>query len=125
MSNNSHNLAIKKQSSSMSDRSIEANQLGAEEINDGQAEKICNIFSALADNTRVKIIYTLLHKEMCVSSLSNCLDISSSAISHQLRYLRNLRIVKRRRDGKRIYYSLDDQHISQLLCDCLEHIMEE
>jgi|GEM_PF-102892 len=83
---------------------------------------VAELFKALGDPTRVKIIYTLLQRELCVHDLSEALDMGQSAVSHQLRYLRNLHIVKRRKEGKTVYYSLDDMHIEQIFVQTLQHL---
>jgi DNA-binding transcriptional ArsR family regulator len=90
-------------------------------IADEMAGRLADVFKALGDPTRVKIIYALLRRELCVHDLSVLLDMGQSAVSHQLRYLRNLRIVKRRKSGKTVYYSLDDSHIEQIFVQTLEH----
>lgn len=86
------------------------------------AADLADTFKALGDSTRVKIIYALLQKELCVHDLTVLLDMGQSAISHQLRYLRNLRIVKRRKQGKMVFYSLDDHHIENLFSQGLNHM---
>ncbi|ALS23624.1 MULTISPECIES: ArsR/SmtB family transcription factor [Paenibacillus] len=86
------------------------------------ASALADIFKVLGDPTRVKIIYTLLEKELCVHDLTQVLDMGQSAVSHQLRYLRNLRIVKRRKAGKTVFYSLDDEHIEQIFVQMLQHV---
>ncbi|MCP2519974.1 metalloregulator ArsR/SmtB family transcription factor [Candidatus Aminicenantes bacterium AC-335-A11] len=85
---------------------------------------LAEIFGALSDPTRVKIIFALLKEELCVCDLANLIGVSSSAISHQLRILRNLKIVKYRKDGKVAYYSLADKHIEDLFNQGLEHVEE-
>ncbi|MEW9698296.1 ArsR/SmtB family transcription factor [Paenibacillus sp. SI8] len=97
-------------------------QLLDHQIQDDQAAGIAEVFKALGDPTRVKIIYALLQKELCVHDLSIVLEMGQSAISHQLRYLRNLHIVKRRKAGKTVYYSLDDGHIEQIFVQTLQHL---
>ncbi|MFD0692483.1 ArsR/SmtB family transcription factor [Paenibacillus sp. GCM10027628] len=97
-------------------------QLQEQLINDDKAARIAEVFKALGDPTRVKIIYALLQKELCVHDLSAVLDMGQSAISHQLRYLRNLHIVKRRKAGKTVYYALDDGHIEQIFVQTLQHL---
>jgi len=87
-------------------------------------ERLTETFKTLGDATRVKIIYALLASELCVRDIAAVAGISESAVSHQLRHLRSLRLVKHRRDGQRMYYSLDDAHISALLSQCLEHAQE-
>lgn len=80
------------------------------------------IFAALGDPTRVRIIRALSVSEMCVCDLSAALDMTQSAVSHQLRLLRNMRIIKRRKAGRMNYYSLDDDHILTLFETGLHHI---
>ncbi|MEK8129586.1 metalloregulator ArsR/SmtB family transcription factor [Paenibacillus filicis] len=91
-------------------------------IGESTAAGLADIFKALGDPTRVKIIHTLLQQELCVHDITQVLDMGQSAVSHQLRYLRNLRIVKRRKEGKTVYYSLDDEHIEQIFVQMLQHM---
>lgn len=86
------------------------------------ASDLANIFKALGDPTRIKIIYALMQNELCVHDLSMVLDMGQSAVSHQLRYLRNLRIVKRRKSGKTVFYSVDDDHVEQIIIQTLQHL---
>jgi DNA-binding transcriptional ArsR family regulator len=95
------------------------------ELTDEQATGIAEIFKALGDPTRVKIIYFLLNKELCVHDLSLRIRMEQSAVSHQLRYLRDLHIVKRRKEGKTVYYSLDDEHIEQIFVQTMGHLGHE
>jgi ArsR family transcriptional regulator len=88
-------------------------------------ESLSETFKALGDHTRVKIIYVLAQEELCVNCIAKILDMSESAISHQLRILRTMKIVKHRREGKLVYYSLDDDHIRHLLDASLEHVEHE
>ncbi len=85
---------------------------------------LAELFKVFADSTRIKIICSLFESEMCVCDLSVLLNISQSAISHQLRVLKSARLVKFRRAGKVIYYSLDDEHIKQIFDAGLHHITE-
>jgi DNA-binding transcriptional ArsR family regulator len=83
---------------------------------------VADIFKALGDPTRVKIIFLLLKQELCVHDLSTLLSMGQSAVSHQLRYLRDTHIVKRRKVGKTVFYSLDDDHIEQIFVQTLGHL---
>jgi ArsR family transcriptional regulator, lead/cadmium/zinc/bismuth-responsive transcriptional repressor len=83
---------------------------------------IAEIFKALSDPSRLKIVFALLSREHCVCDIAIICGQSESAISHQLRILRVLKIVKNRRDGKIVYYSLDDDHVRALIQMSLEHI---
>jgi len=85
-------------------------------------EALADLFKVFGDNTRLRIIHALSHSEMCVCDLAIVLDMSQSAVSHQLRILKAARLVKNRRDGKVIYYSLDDSHILGLFKTGLEHV---
>ncbi len=85
---------------------------------------MADIFKALSDPTRVKILYALSVTELCVCDIANLLGKSVSAVSHQLRVLRNMKLVKFRRDGKIAYYSLDDDHIHNLFREGLKHAEE-
>ena len=86
------------------------------------AEKLAQVFRALADPTRVRIVSVLAEAELCVGDLAAVLGMSISAISHQLRLLRELRVVRKRREGKHIYYALDDEHVGDLFERGLEHV---
>ena len=83
------------------------------------------LLKVFGDPTRIKIICALLKAEMCVCDLSALLDVSQSAVSHQLKTLKQARLVKYRRGGKVIYYSLDDDHIGRIFEAGYEHVMED
>ena len=85
---------------------------------------LADFFKVFADTTRIKILYVLLKKEMCVCDIAQTLEMTQSAISHQLRILKQMDLVKNRRDGKTIYYSLADNHIVSILNQGMEHINE-
>ena len=85
---------------------------------------LADFFKVFADSTRIKILYVLLMHEMCVCDLAGTLGISQSAISHQLRTLKQMDLVRSRRDGKTVFYSLADDHIKSILSQGLEHIEE-
>ena len=86
---------------------------------------LAELFKVFGDSTRIKIICALFEKELCVGDLSVLLNVSQSAISHQLRTLKQARLVKFRRDGKVIYYSLDDDHIKNIFDAGYKHVIEE
>ncbi len=94
-------------------------------IPDHTVSGLADVFKALGDPTRVKIIFALMQSELCVHDVCAVLGMGQSAISHQLRYLRNLRIVKRRKVGKTVYYSLDDSHVEQIFVQTLQHFKHE
>lgn len=82
------------------------------------------LLRVFGDPTRIKIICALMKEEMCVCDLSALLDVSQSAVSHQLKTLKQTRLVKYRREGKVIYYSLDDEHVGKIFEAGYEHVME-
>jgi ArsR family transcriptional regulator len=86
---------------------------------------LADTFSALGDPTRVRILDVLSHGELCVCDLAAVLGLSQSAVSHQLRLLRGIRLVRPRREGRIVFYSLDDQHIISIFKQTLQHVEEE
>ena len=88
------------------------------------ATQLARTFSSLSDPTRLRIISALSHNEMCVHDLAATVGISQSAVSHQLRRLKDLALVRNRREGPVLYYSLDDEHVADLLEVGLEHVRE-
>lgn len=94
-----------------------------ERVIDGPtAIRLAQTFKALSDPTRVRIISALSHNELCVHELCTLLGMSQSAISHQLRTLREMALVKYRKEGRHVYYTLDDEHIHALFHQGLEHV---
>lgn len=90
-----------------------------------QLYDLADFFKVFADSTRVKILYVLMCEEMCVCDLAQILGMTQSAISHQLRMLKQMDLVRNRRDGKTIFYSLADDHIRLILNQGMEHINED
>ncbi|MCM1024837.1 MAG: metalloregulator ArsR/SmtB family transcription factor [Roseburia sp.] len=89
-----------------------------------ELQDLAEFFKVFGDTTRLKILYVLLSAEMCVFDISAVLGMSQSAISHQLRVLKQMDLVKNRRDGKTVFYSLADGHIVTILSQGLDHIEE-
>jgi len=85
-------------------------------------ELLAETFQALGDTSRVQIVWRLSQGELCVGDLAERLSMSQPAVSHHLRTLRNLRLVKVRRDGRTSFYTLDDEHIDRLLREGIEHV---
>ena len=85
---------------------------------------LADLFKIFGDSTRIKILYALLRSELCVCDIADLLGLTQSAISHQLRVLKQSRLVVSRREGKTIFYSLADAHISSIFGQALEHIQE-
>src|SRR6476646_4634189 len=93
-------------------------------LSDASAAALAETFRALGDLTRVRMLDALARSELCVQALAARLHLTESAVSHQLRLLRNMRLVRTRRDGRLVYYALDDQHIVGLFEQGLEHVEE-
>ena len=85
---------------------------------------LAEFFKVFGDSTRIKILYALSKSEMCVCDIATLLQMGQSAISHQLRVLKQMRLVNFRRDGKTVFYSLSDGHIQTILAQGMEHISE-
>ena len=85
---------------------------------------LAELFKMFGDSTRVKILYALLESELCVCDIARLLNVSQSAVSHQLRVLKGGKLVKFRREGKTLYYSLADEHVFRILSQGMEHILE-
>ena len=86
--------------------------------------ELADLFRVFGDSTRIKILYALFESEKCVNDISNAVGISQSAVSHQLRVLRTSKLVKFRREGKAMLYSLDDDHVRSMLELGMEHVEE-
>ncbi len=87
--------------------------------------RAADTFKALSDTTRLRIVLALRVQELCVHDLAEIIRTSESNTSHQLRLLRSLKIVKFRKEGKQVFYSIDDSHISNMVDEMMEHIREE
>lgn len=98
---------------------IKTNMLDYTTLND-----LSEFFKVMGDRTRLQILFALEQSELCVCDIASLLNLTKSAVSHQLKFLRTAKLVKSRREGKNIYYSLDDSHIQSLLDIGLEHIQE-
>lgn len=92
------------------------------QLTENMVMKMANFYQALSDPTRLRIVHTLIHSEMCVCDLAAVLEMTQSSISHQLRYLKNLTLIKRRKVGRMVYYSIDDEHVLTLFETGLAHI---
>ena len=86
---------------------------------------LAELFKVFGDSTRVKILYVLFESEMCVCDIAQLLGMTQSAVSHQLRILKSSKLVKFRREGKTVFYSLDDEHVRAILSLGMEHLEEE
>lgn len=95
---------------------------GAAALSESEARQVAELFKLLGDATRVKILQALAITELCVCDICATVNMGQSAVSHQLRLLRGARLVKFRRDGKMVWYSLDDDHVNLLLSQGIEHV---
>lgn len=101
---------------------MDIKEIAAEMPSYGQLTELADFFKVMADPTRLRILWALDMGEICVCELAELLDMTVSAISHQLKALREAKLVKARRQGKHIYYSLDDQHVAQVFETAIEHL---
>lgn len=85
---------------------------------------LAELFKVFGDSTRVRMLYLLMDGEQCVADISDKLNMNQSAISHQLAILKSSKLVKSRRDGKQMFYSLDDDHVKEILSMGLDHVNE-
>lgn len=85
---------------------------------------LAELFKVFGDSTRIKILYVLFETELCVYDIARLLNLTQSSVSHQLRILKNSKLVKFRREGKSIFYSLDDEHVRKILSMGMEHVEE-
>lgn len=93
-------------------------------FNENTLYDVAELFKNFSDSTRIRILYTLFDKELSVSEICELLSMNQSAISHQLRILKNAKLVKNRREGKTVYYSLDDDHVYNIISQGIEHVEE-
>lgn len=94
-------------------------------LKDETFTELSELFKVFGDYTRIRIIYALLKKELCVCDIAEVLGMSQSSISHQLRVLKAARLVKFRKEGKVVYYSLDDEHVGSVFNAGLQHVEHE
>ena len=94
------------------------------DVNENILFDVAELFKCFADSTRIRILYSLLPGERSVSEIAELLNMNQSAISHQLRILKDAKLIRKRRDGKTIYYSLDDDHVYNIIAQGIEHVEE-
>lgn len=99
-------------------------QVSAKMPEDGALCDLADLFRIFADSSRIKILYALYESELCVGAITQLLGMTQSAVSHQLQTLKQSKLVKYRREGKTIYYSLADDHVVTILAQGMEHIQE-
>ena len=86
---------------------------------------LAELFKVFGDSTRIRILHALLETELCVGDMAQILNLSQSAVSHQLKILKDAKLVRFRREGKSIFYALDDEHVRNILSMGVEHVEEE
>ena len=99
-------------------------QVLAEMPDDESLYDLAELFKVFGDSTRIKILYALFEAELCVCDIAQLLGLTQSAVSHQLRGLKGSRLVKPRREGKTVFYSLADDHVRKIIAQGMEHIDE-
>jgi ArsR family transcriptional regulator len=104
------------------DRRARVTRVREERLDDDVVRGVTDIFRVLGDSTRLRILHALAGGEMCVYDLAQGLSMSPSAISHQLRLLRALRLVRNRKQGREVYYAVDDRHVVRLMSEVLTHL---
>lgn len=95
------------------------------EPNEEEIIEMADVFKLFSDSTRLRIICAILNNELCVCDLCELLKLTQSNVSHQLQLLRNSKLVKYRKEGKQVYYSLKDEHVEKIIRMALEHVKEE
>lgn len=95
-----------------------------EKTDEEKIQELADFFKVFGDVTRIKILCVLLQSEVCVCDLAEVVGMTQSAVSHQLRLLKQMKLVKNRREGKTVFYSLEDGHIESILNQGMEHIVE-
>ena len=110
------------------DKELHQNELyeaRKKEITPGMNRSLAEMFKMFSDETRLRIICSLLNEELCVCDLCELLKLNQSTVSHQLQTLRNSKLVKYRKEGKQVYYTLEDEHIDAILRMAIAHIKEK
>lgn len=92
--------------------------------NENELYDLAELFKVFGDSTRIRILFSLFEEERCVTDIANALTITQSAVSHQLKILKQSKLIKSRRDGKLIYYALADDHVRSIIDQGLEHVEE-
>ncbi len=92
---------------------------------DARYDELAELFKVFADSSRIAVLYALLDNERCVNDLADALSMTQSAVSHQLKILKLNKLVRSRRDGKQVFYSPADDHVSTILSMGMEHVLEE
>ena len=106
------------------DEKLAAQPEGLDLPDDEVLYELADLFRVFGDSTRIKILYALHDNELCVQDIANAVALSQSAVSHQLRVLKDSKLVRFRRDGKTVYYALDDDHVRSILSMGMDHIEE-
>ena len=104
---------------------VDAGKIAAEMLpSEEMLYELADLFKMFADSTRIKILYALMEKEMCVACIADAVGVSQSAVSHQLRLLKQARLVRFRREGKQVLYALSDNNVHSMLAQGMNHICE-
>ena len=109
---------------SQTERESIINKVEEQQPDDEILYDLAELFKVFGDSTRIKILYSMFEHELCVNDIAGLLNLSQSSVSHQLRILKTSKLVKFRREGKSIYYSLDDEHVRSIISMGMEHVEE-
>lgn len=109
---------------SLTQREKNINKVLEQQPDDEILYDLAELFKVFGDSTRIRILYSMFEQELCVNDIAGLLNLSQSSVSHQLRILKTSKLVKFRREGKSIYYSLDDEHVRSIISMGMEHVEE-
>ncbi len=124
MAEDNKNKAEMQENSSHTEREEIVNKVLEQQPDDEILYDLAELFKVFGDSTRIKILYAMFEHELCVNDIASLLNLSQSSVSHQLRILKTSKLVKFRREGKSIYYSLDDEHVRSIISMGMEHVEE-
>ena len=116
--------SLSNQFSDVSDKSAPPESEALAQTRESLPYDLAELFKVFGDTTRVKILYALFENELCVNDIAQCLNTTPSAVSHQLRILKSSKLVRFRREGKTVFYALDDDHVRSMIALGLDHIAE-
>ncbi len=108
----------------MEKKQLDLNQIKESQPEDEYLYALAELFKVFGDSTRIKILYALFANELCVGDIAEVLGMNQSAVSHQLRILKDAKLVRFRREGKSIFYALDDDHVRTIISMGMDHVEE-
>ncbi len=124
MAEESKEKTMNVEKESQAERETVIHKMQEQQPDDEILYDLAELFKVFGDSTRIKILYAMFEHELCVNDIAGLLNLSQSSVSHQLRILKTSKLVKFRREGKSIYYSLDDEHVRSIISMGMEHVEE-